>query len=172
MTRIFVSRLQRRRRLPAPKSAELQEDNRILDHGPQRPDQPRQVRDEVLPVGGVEQDPRAVGSIAQQTQYKKQQTEPLARALALVLDDLRNARAEAGVEAGSWLATEVVVPQALGATFEALRPAIERLARARPLDRRLTREALGEGRASTDGALTVISGELEALAHELESSTR
>ena len=75
------------------------------------------------------------------------------------------------MEAGTWLATEVVVPQALGATFEALRPAIERLARARPLDRRLTREALGEGRASTDGALTVIAGELEALAHRPETAS-
>ena len=35
------------------------------------------------------------------------------------------------------------MPPALGPTFEALRPAVERLARARPLERRLTREALG-----------------------------
>ncbi len=84
---------------------------------------------------------------------------------------LRNARAEAQVGAGTWLATEVVVPQALGPTFEALRPAIERLARSRPLERRLTREALGEGRSSTDGVLTVIAGELEALAHRPESAS-
>jgi valyl-tRNA synthetase len=58
-----------------------------------------------------------------------------------------------------------VVPASMGSTFEALRPAVERLARARPLERRLTREALGEGSASTDGVLTVIAGELEALAH-------
>jgi valyl-tRNA synthetase len=78
---------------------------------------------------------------------------------------LRNARAESRVEAKTWLPTEIAVPSAMGPTFEALRPAVERLARARPLERRLTREALGQGSASGDGTLTVIAGELEALAH-------
>ena len=79
---------------------------------------------------------------------------------------LRNARAEAQVEPAAWLVTEVVVPPAMGATFEALRPALERLARARPIERRLTREALGEGRDGTAaGGLSVIAGDLEALAH-------
>jgi valyl-tRNA synthetase len=79
---------------------------------------------------------------------------------------LRNARAEAQVESAAWLETEIVVPAAMGATFEALRPAIERLARARPLERRLTREALGEGRdGAAAGGLSVIAGDLEALAH-------
>ena len=59
----------------------------------------------------------------------------------------------------------------MGRTFEALRPAVERLARVRPIERRLTREALGEGRASTDGVLTVIAGELEALAHRPDVAT-
>ena len=77
---------------------------------------------------------------------------------------LRNARAEARVEATAWLPTEVVVPMSMGPTFEALRPAVERLARARPLERRLSREALGQGSGPVD-ALTVIAGELEALAH-------
>ncbi len=85
-------------------------------------------------------------------------------ALLELIRGLRNARAEAKVEAATWLPTEVVVPQAMGPTFEALRPAIERLARARPLERRLTREALGDGLAATDGVLTVIAGELEAIA--------
>jgi valyl-tRNA synthetase len=77
---------------------------------------------------------------------------------------MRNARAEAGVEARAWLATDVAVPTALGATFEALRPAVERLARARPLERRLTREALpGGDDPGTIGALSVIAGELEAV---------
>jgi valyl-tRNA synthetase len=58
----------------------------------------------------------------------------------------------------------------MGSTFESLRPAIERLARARPLERRLTREALGDGHASTDGALTVIAGDLEALAYRADGS--
>jgi valyl-tRNA synthetase len=92
-------------------------------------------------------------------------------ALLELVRGLRNARAEARVEAGTWLPTEVVVPQALGPTFEALRPAIERLARARPVERRLTREALGEGSASTDGALTVIAGELEAIARRPEATS-
>ena len=91
-------------------------------------------------------------------------------ALLELIRGLRNARAEVGAEAGRWLATEVVVPATMGPTFEALRPAVERLARARPLDRRLTREALGEGHASTDGALAVIAGDLEALVHRSDGA--
>ena len=49
---------------------------------------------------------------------------------------------------------------AIGPTFEALRPAIARLARARPLERHLTREAL---LAAGAGGLTVMSGEAEAI---------
>ena len=74
---------------------------------------------------------------------------------------IRNARSEAHAEPGAWLATDVVVPPALGATFEAMRPAIERLARARPLERRLTSEALDGG----VGALAVVAGDLEAIVH-------
>ena len=53
-------------------------------------------------------------------------------------------------------------PSSLGSAFEGLRPALERLARARPLTRQLTREALA---AATDGAggLSVIAGETEAV---------
>jgi valyl-tRNA synthetase len=79
---------------------------------------------------------------------------------------LRNARAAAGVEASAWLETDIAVPQSMGATFEALRPAVERLARAKPIERRLTREALHEDRPGRPpGALTVIVGDLEAVAH-------
>ena len=92
-------------------------------------------------------------------------------ALLELVRGLRNARAEAKVEAATWLPTEVVVPQAMGATFEALRPAIERLVRARPLERRLTREALGDGLASTDGVLTVIAGELEAIVRRPDAAS-
>jgi valyl-tRNA synthetase len=74
---------------------------------------------------------------------------------------IRNARSEAHLEPAAWLAAEVVVPSTLGATFEALRPAIERLARARPIERRLTREAL----TTAPGSLTVIAGDLEAVVH-------
>jgi valyl-tRNA synthetase len=91
-------------------------------------------------------------------------TERDVESLLSMVRGLRNARAEAQVPSAAWLPTEVVVPPAMGAAFEALRPAIERLARARPLDRRLTREALGEGRDG-HGSLSVIVGDLEALAH-------
>ena len=74
---------------------------------------------------------------------------------------IRNARSEARLEPAAWLETEIVVPVALGSTFESLRPAVERLARARPIERRLTREAL----TTRDGTLTVIAGDLEAVVH-------
>jgi valyl-tRNA synthetase len=77
---------------------------------------------------------------------------------------IRNARAEAHLPAGTWLPAEVAVPAALGPTFEALRPAVERLARVRPLERRLTRQALGGG-GPGGATLAVIAGDLEALIH-------
>ena len=62
---------------------------------------------------------------------------------------IRNARAEAGIEPAARLAVEVAVPESIGETFEALRPAIERLARAQPLTRRVTRESLPAVRAGS-----------------------
>jgi valyl-tRNA synthetase len=82
-------------------------------------------------------------------------------ALIELVRGIRNARAEAKVEPARWLPVDVVVPVAVGPTFESLRTAIERLARARPLERRLTREALAATAGPTD--LAVIAGELEAL---------
>jgi valyl-tRNA synthetase len=73
---------------------------------------------------------------------------------------IRNARAEAGVEAAAWLPVHVAIPQRLGDTFDGLRAAIERLARARPLTRHLTSEAL---RAAVPGGLTVLAHEIEAI---------
>ncbi len=73
---------------------------------------------------------------------------------------IRNARAEAKVEPARWLPVDVAVPEALGATFEGIRPAIERLARARPLVRVLTREALSKADPNN---MAVISGDTEAL---------
>ena len=83
-------------------------------------------------------------------------------ALIDLVGEIRNARASAKLPAGDWLETLVHVPVALGPTFEALRPAIERLARARPLERELTPEALAA--VSRPGDLTVIvgGGEVEA----------
>ena len=74
---------------------------------------------------------------------------------------IRNARSEAHLEPAAWLPTEVSVPALLGPTFEVLRPAVQRLARARPLDRRLTRDALTDA----PGLLTAIAGDLEARIH-------
>jgi valyl-tRNA synthetase len=83
-------------------------------------------------------------------------------ALVGLVTELRNARASARIPAADWLPTLVHVPLRLGATFEALRPAIERLARARPLDRELTPEALEA--ATLPGDLTVVlaGAEIEA----------
>ncbi|HEX7491628.1 MAG TPA: valine--tRNA ligase [Candidatus Limnocylindrales bacterium] len=73
---------------------------------------------------------------------------------------VRNARAEAKIEPAAWLPVEVYVPESLGPTFEALRPAIERLSRARPL----TRSAgVGAIRQGAEGGLSVIAGDIEAM---------
>ncbi|HYC07018.1 MAG TPA: class I tRNA ligase family protein, partial [Candidatus Binatia bacterium] len=73
---------------------------------------------------------------------------------------VRNARAEAHLDPAAWLPLDVAVPAALGPTFEALRPAVGRLARARPVERHLTRESLEAVRDG--GGLTIIAGEVEA----------
>ena len=46
---------------------------------------------------------------------------------------IRNARSEARVEPAAWLPVDLVAEPRVAAAIEALRPAIERLARARPL---------------------------------------
>ncbi len=77
---------------------------------------------------------------------------------------IRNARAEARVEPGAWLAVDVAVPDAAAPTFDALRPALERLARARPLARVADVGALhGDPR----GGLAVVAGDLEAVVRPL-----
>ena len=83
-------------------------------------------------------------------------------ALVELVRALRNARADAKVEPGAWLPLDVYVEPGLGHALEALRPAIERLARARPLRRHLTREDL-HGTAGAAGGLTVIAGPAEAI---------
>ncbi len=79
-----------------------------------------------------------------------------------LVTELRNARASAKLPAADWLETLVFVPLELGGTFEALRPAIERLARARPLHRELTPEALAAATRSGDLSVIVAGGEIEA----------
>jgi valyl-tRNA synthetase len=80
-------------------------------------------------------------------------------ALIALVTEIRNARASARVPAADWLETLVHVPTTLGPTFESLRPAVERLARARPLHRELTPEALAA--ATRPGDLTVILAGLD-----------
>jgi valyl-tRNA synthetase len=92
-------------------------------------------------------------------------------ALIDLVTEIRNARASARLPAGEWLATLVYVPVALGSTFEALRPAIERLARARPLRRELTPEALTAATESGDLAVIVAGGEIEAAIRPSASDT-
>jgi valyl-tRNA synthetase len=73
---------------------------------------------------------------------------------------IRNARSEARIEPAAWLPVDVYVPVELGDTYESLRPAIERLARARQLTRRPDPESVRGGAAE---GLSVIAGELEAM---------
>ena len=68
------------------------------------------------------------------------------------------------MEPGAWLPVDVAVPAALAPTFDALRPALERLARARPLARVADAGALhGDPR----GGLAVVAGDLEAVVRPL-----
>jgi valyl-tRNA synthetase len=83
-------------------------------------------------------------------------------AIVELIRAVRNARAEARIEAATWLPVDVVVPVALGPAFEALRAPIERLARARPLERQLTGEALHSVVSSQPG-LSVVAGQIEAV---------
>jgi valyl-tRNA synthetase len=83
-------------------------------------------------------------------------------ALVDLVRGIRNARAEAKVEPGSYLPLDVFVEPELGATLEALRPALGRLARARPLRRHLTREDL-QATTGAAGGLAVIAGPAEAI---------
>jgi valyl-tRNA synthetase len=90
------------------------------------------------------------------------QAEEEVDALIALVTELRNARASARLAAADWLETMVVLPHSLGATFEALRPAIQRLARARPLVRELTPEALHAATHETDLVVVVAGTGIEA----------
>ncbi|HEX5827693.1 MAG TPA: valine--tRNA ligase [Candidatus Limnocylindrales bacterium] len=84
-------------------------------------------------------------------------------ALVELVRAVRNARADARLEPAAWLPLGVYVEPALGHSLEALRPAIERLARARPLRRHLTREDLHGTAGAGGGGLAVIAGPTEAI---------
>jgi valyl-tRNA synthetase len=90
------------------------------------------------------------------------------RDVAAIIDlvrGIRNARAEAGVEAASWLPVEVAVPDPLRPTADALRDALGRLARARPLS------MVSAGHAPADGdGLVVVAGGLEAIVRRADAA--
>ena len=80
---------------------------------------------------------------------------------------IRNARAEAGVDAAAWLPGVAIVPagapeggQPRAGDFETLRPAIERLARIRPLTVAVAGTAAG---AAIDSPLPVLAGRLQVI---------
>jgi valyl-tRNA synthetase len=87
-------------------------------------------------------------------------TEAEVDALLDLVRAVRNARAEARIEPGAWLPVDVFVPEAVGPTFDALRPALERLARAKPLSRAASFEAV---RGGVEGGLSIIVGDIEAM---------
>ena len=71
---------------------------------------------------------------------------------------LRNARSEAGIDPGTWLPVDVTLPDDLAPSFDGLRPALERLGRARPLERVAPGTSLDAG----GGSLAVVAGRIEA----------
>jgi valyl-tRNA synthetase len=89
-------------------------------------------------------------------------------ALLALVRGIRNARSEARLDPGAWLPVDVVVPPALEASYEALRPALERLLRARPLARVAGPEDLHAGTAAAVGGLAVVAGEIEAVVRPVE----
>jgi len=96
--------------------------------------------------------------------------EALESDVAEVLDlirAIRNARAEAGVDAAAWLPGVAIVPagapeggQPRAGDFETLRPVIERLARIRPLTVAVAGTAAG---AAIDSPLPVLAGRLQVI---------
>jgi valyl-tRNA synthetase len=72
---------------------------------------------------------------------------------------VRTARATRGVPASAWLPVSLGAPGGLRPTIDALRPAIERLARARPLSLAEDHDGFG---AAAPGELVVVAGPLEA----------
>jgi valyl-tRNA synthetase len=94
------------------------------------------------------------------------EADPAAEGETAALLDLvravRNARSEARIAPTAWLPVDAAVPGELAAAFDALRPALERLARARPL-RRV--DDPGRLHPAPPGGLAVVAGEVEAVVH-------
>jgi valyl-tRNA synthetase len=78
-----------------------------------------------------------------------------------LITGIRNARAEAGIEPGAWLPATLVAPADAAAQLEALRAALERLARVRPLAFAVT-GSTAAARGATAGLLAVVTGRYEA----------
>ncbi len=91
---------------------------------------------------------------------RDEEVESQVGALVELVRAIRNARADAKLEPAAYLPLDVYVEPELGHTLEALRPALERLTRARPLRRRLTREELRDG---AQQGLAVVAGPAEAV---------
>jgi len=91
------------------------------------------------------------------------EAEARVEALIDLVRAVRNARADAKLEPGAWLPLDVFVEPDLGHALESLRPAVERLARARPLRRHLTREDLHGTAGAAGKGLAVIAGPTEAI---------
>jgi valyl-tRNA synthetase len=87
-------------------------------------------------------------------------TEAAVDSLRDLVTEIRNARSTARIAPAQWRAADVRVPAGLIGTFDALRPALERLARLRPITRHEAREEFLA--MERPGALAVIAGELEA----------
>jgi valyl-tRNA synthetase len=92
--------------------------------------------------------------------------DPAAEAQVGALVDLvravRNARVDAKVDPAAWLPLDVFIEPDLGPAFDVLRPALERLARARPFRRQPTVAAL-RGIPGAASGLAVIAGPAEAI---------
>jgi len=80
-------------------------------------------------------------------------------ALLELVGVIRNARSEAKLDPAAWLPVDVALPPGLEPVFAALRPALERLVRARPLA--AVEAALIHADAA--GGLAVVAGEIEAV---------
>ncbi len=82
-------------------------------------------------------------------------------ALIELVRGIRNARSEARIEPAAWLPVDLLVVPQVAHPIEVLRPAVERLARARPLTIHHQRAAYEE--ATRAGGLTVIGLGIEAV---------
>jgi valyl-tRNA synthetase len=82
---------------------------------------------------------------------------------------IRNARSEARLEPAAWLPVDIAADPAVAVALEALRPAVERLARARPLSIHPTRDAFLS--ATRAGGLSVIGSGVEAVVGRAAGST-